>query len=261
MDSDPAADPLYDRQRRFAPLGTDGQRALAAGRALVVGVGGMGSWLTELLARAGVGFVRLVDDDKVDITNLHRQAMYDQADARAARPKAQAAAAHVTAINPAVAVEPHVCRLERSNIAALAGDVDVILDGTDCFDARFLINDFAVKTHRPWVFAGVVGAEAQTMTIVPGRTACLRCVLDAPPPPHLSPTCRDVGVLGPAVAAIASIEAVEAVKILAGRVEAVSPYLTKIDLWANTLRRIDTAAGRRDDCPCCRRGRLEFLQP
>ncbi|MHC4982946.1 MAG: HesA/MoeB/ThiF family protein [Planctomycetota bacterium] len=250
----------YARQMAFEGLGRAGQRGITAGRALIVGVGGLGSWVAEILARSGVGFLRLADDDKVDLTNIHRQAMYDEADVAAGRFKAEAAAGHVGRINGEVRVEAVVERLDRGNIARLAEGVDLIIDGTDNFATRFLINDFAVKVNLPWIFAGVVGAEAQTMTIVPPRTACLRCVFDAPPPPCVDPTCRTEGVLSPAVAAVASIQAVEAMKILAGRLDEVSPFLLKIDLWHNAIQRIDAgkaAAGK--DCPCCKRRVFDFL--
>lgn len=250
----------YQRQVAFAPLGAAGQRALMGARALIVGVGGLGACLAELLARAGVGRLRLVDDDRVDLTNIHRQVMYDEADAAAGTPKVAAAAEHLRRINARVQVEPVVGRLDKHNVAALADGADVMLDGTDSFPTRFIMNDYAVKAGLPWVFAGVVGAEAQTMTIVPGRTACLRCVYDRPPPPCVDPTCRSAGVLGPAVTAIASIQAAEAMKILAARPDRVSPYLLKLDLWTNQLQRLDAAAAAaKGKCPCCKERIFEFL--
>ena len=261
MEADASNLMRYARQVAFAGLGPAGQRALLAGRALIVGVGGLGSWAAELLARAGVGLLRLVDDDRIDLTNIHRQALYDESDAAAGRPKVIAAAERLKKINSRVVVEPVEQRLDRGNIDSLAADADVIVDGTDNFPTRFLINDYAVKHARPWVFGGVIGAEAQTMTIVPPRTPCLRCIYDSPPPACVDPTCRSEGVLGPAVAAVASIQAAEAVKILAGLAQAVSGYLIKLDLWANTLQRIDVArACENVDCPCCRRKDFEFLE-
>lgn len=252
----------YQRQMVYAPLGPEGQRRLRAGRALIVGVGGLGSWTAELLARAGVGFLRLVDPDRVDLTNIHRQGLYDEADAAAGRPKVQAAAHRLACINAEVQVEPVAVRLDRSNIADLAGDVHVILDGTDNFATRFIINDCAVKMGLPWVFAGVVGAEGQVMTIRPGGRPCLRCVYDSPPPPCVDPSCRAAGVIGPAVAAIAACQAAEALKYLAGRPGAVSPFLMKLDLWENAWQRVDVAqACAGVDCPCCRRRRFEHLEP
>ncbi len=252
----------YHRQIVFDNFGPAGQRALKAGRVLIIGVGGLGSWTAELLARTGVGTLRLVDDDRVDLTNIHRQALYDEDDARAGRAKVEACAEHLGRINAEVRVEPMAVRADRTNLEGLAEEADVILDGTDNFAARFLINDVAVKLGRPWVFGGVVGCEAQMMTIVPGRTACLRCVLETPPPACLDPDCRTTGVLPPAVMAVSAFQACEAVKILTGRVERISPYLTKFDMWTNQLQRIDTTGARRQvDCPCCKEREFEFLEP
>lgn len=252
----------YQRQMAFEALGLAGQRSLMSGRVLIVGVGGLGSRTAELLARAGVGFLRLADDDAVDLTNLPRQALYDEEDAAAARPKVEAAARRIRQINSGTEVEPIAVRVDKDNIEALAEGTDLILDGTDNFATRYLINDVSVKTQRPWIFAGAVTTEAQTMTIVPSRTPCLRCVLDAPPPPCTDPTCRSAGVLGPTVSVIASFQAGEALKILAGKIDQISPYLLKFDLWTNTLQRIDVRAAARDtDCPCCKHGQFEFLEP
>ena len=243
----------------FAGLGLAGQRRLVASRVAVVGVGGLGSWSAELLARAGVGALRLIDADRVDRTNLHRQSLYAEADAGAT--KVAAAADRLGRINSQVAVEPVEARLDGDSASDLLDGVDLILDGTDNFLTRFVINDHAVRTDTPWIFAGVVSAEAQSLTIVPGRTPCLRCIFDAPPPPCADPTCRSAGVLGPAVAAIAAIQAVEAIKVLSGRVEQISPYLTKMDFWANTIQRIDAARACKDTpCPCCKARRFEFLE-
>lgn len=252
----------YSRQMFFEPLGLSGQRAMASGRVLVVGLGGLGSWTAELLARAGIGSLRLVDDDKVELTNIHRQAFYDEIDAKAATAKVDAAAKHIARINSSVAVEPVAVRLDADNIESLADRVDVILDGTDNFATRYLINDFCVKHGRSWIFAGVIGAEAQTMTIVPPRTPCLRCVLETPPPPCSDPNCRSHGVLGPAVSAISSFQACEAIKIVTGKLDTISPYLLKIDLWRNQQQRIDVCAiGPGPDCICCGHKSFEFLEP
>jgi len=260
--ADPAGNNFarYQRQTAFGPLAVAGQRRLAAGRVLIVGVGGLGSWAAELLARAGVGFLRLADADRVDRTNIHRQSLYDEDDARVRRPKVEAAAARLARINADVTVEPVAARLDADNVAALADGVDLILDGTDNFPSRFVLNDYAVQAGRPWVFAGVVGAEGQVLPVLPGRTACLRCLYDAPPPPCQDPSCQAAGVLGPAVAAISAVQAAEAVKILSGRIEAVRGHLLKLDLWRNTVQRIDTGSPRAD-CECCVRRRFEYLHP
>ncbi len=251
----------YDRQVVFEPLGPAGQRGLVGGRVVIVGVGGLGCATAELLARSGVGFLRLVDDDVVTVENLHRQVLFDEADAAAGLPKAIAAGRRLGRINGEVRTEAVVERLTAGNAESLCAGADLILDGTDNFATRFVINDLCVRDGVPWVFAGAVGAEAQVMTVVPGQTPCLRCVFEAPPPCQ-DPTCRGVGVLGPAVVSIAAMQAAEAIKILSGRREAVSPYLLKLDVWTNSLRRIRVAEACAEvDCPCCKRRDFEFLYP
>jgi molybdopterin-synthase adenylyltransferase len=250
----------YARQVAFEPLGLAGQKALCDGRVLIVGVGGLGSWAAELLARAGVGFLRLADADRVDLTNIHRQALYDERDAAEGLPKVEAARRRLGKINHETSVEAVAARVDRRNVERLSADVQVVIDGTDNFATRFLLNDCSVKHSRPWVFAGCVRAEWQTMTIVPGRTACLRCVLDSPPPPCEDPACRQVGVLGPAVASVAALEAAEAIKILAGRPDAVRRGLLRMDLWGGSVQTL-TGVEPRTDCPCCGRGEFEFLEP
>lgn len=250
----------YERQMIFPGMGLEAQRKLMKSSAVVVGVGGLGSWSAELLARAGVGQLRLIDDDRVDITNIHRQAFYIETDAAARRPKVAAAERRLAAINSQCKVESVQARLDAANVAELTAGADVIVDGTDNFHARFIINDYAVKGGIPWVFAGVVGAEAQTMTIIPHRSPCLRCIFHSPPPPCTDPACRTAGVLGPAVAAIAAIQAAEAIKILAGCEDQASPYLLKLDLWNNHVQRIDAASACEDSpCPCCKEGHYDFL--
>jgi len=247
----------YHRQMAFGELGLGGQRALGEASVLIVGVGGLGSWAADLLARAGVGRLVLADDDKVDLTNIHRQGLYDQSDAADRLPKVAAAAGRLAEINSEVQVHPHQVRLDAGNIAELARGAGLIIDGTDNFHARFIINDYCVKGSLPWIFAGVVGAEGQLMPVVPSRTACLRCVFDAPPPPCVDPTCRQAGVLGPAVATMAAMQTVEAIKILSGRLDAVCPCLVKIDLWTNEIQRIRSAPAA--DCPCCQKRHFDHL--
>ena len=252
----------YARQTACRHLGLAGQQHLAGAKALVIGVGGLGCVLSQLLARSGVGFLRLVDADEVNVVDLHRQMLYDEADAAARAPKVVAAGRRLRRINSDIRIEPVVSRLEPGNAQALAAGVDVILDGTDNFPTRFIINDLAVRDSLPWVFAGVVGAEAQTMTIVPGRTPCLRCVFDGPPPASEESASLGGGVLAPAVAAVAAIQAMEAIKILTGRLDCVSRHLLKLDLWTGSIQRIDVAGASADvDCPCCKRRRFPFLEP
>jgi len=250
----------YDRQMRFAPLGEAGQRKLDEGRVLVCGCGALGSVAANLLVRAGVGFVRIVDRDFVELNNLQRQLLFDEQDVADALPKAVAAAEKLRRINSAVTVEPVVADVTHANIAMLADDVGVIVDGTDNFATRFLVNDYAVKHGKPWVYGGAIGAEGQSMTIVPGQTACLACLVPEAPPPGTTPTCDTAGVLGSIVTAIAAIEAAEALKILSGHVEAVSRQLAVIELWDNRLRQVDVSKLRdQSDCRVCRHGEFEWL--
>lgn len=251
----------FARQTILSEWGPGAQESLHAGRVLVVGLGGLGSWVAELLARAGVGFLRLVDDELVDLTNIHRQGLYCQRDATDRRAKADVAAERLRQLNEALEVEPILDRVNRFNLPDLAADVQLIIDGTDNFATRFLINDYCVRERRPWVFAGVVRAEGQVMAILPGRTPCLRCVLPDPPPVCIDPSCREVGVLGPAVSAIASLQALEAMKILGERLHDVSPFLLKVDLWQNVVQQVHRQTLTDPHCPCCGLGDYEYLEP
>ncbi|MEX2316041.1 MAG: ThiF family adenylyltransferase [Pirellulales bacterium] len=250
----------YDRQMRFAPFGEEGQRQLTKGRALVCGCGALGSVIASTLVRAGVGFVRIVDRDFLELNNLQRQVLYDEQDVADGLPKAVAAANKLGRINSEVTVEPVVADVTHRNIAQLAGDVDVIVDGTDNFATRFLVNDFAVKHGKPWVYGGCIGAEGQTMTILPGETACLACLMPDAPPPGATPTCDTAGILAPIVGVVASLEACEALKILGGRREAVNRKLTIIDIWGNHTRQLDLMKLREQaDCRACKRGDFVWL--
>ncbi len=234
----------YARQVRYPPLGEQGQRRLSESRALVCGCGALGSAIADMLVRAGVGAVRIVDRDFVELGNLHRQSLFDEADAAAALPKAVAAAEKLRRINSAVQVQPIVADIEPANIEGFCQLCGVMLDGTDNFETRFLMNDAAVRLGLPWVYGGCVGAEGQTMTILPGHTGCLRCLLPECPPPGSTPTCDTAGILSPIVHMIAALEVAEAVKILSGNSQAVSRHLTFVDVWQNRFSRLDVAALR-----------------
>ncbi len=250
----------YDRQIRFAPFGEQGQRNLTKARALVCGCGALGSVVAETLVRAGVGFVRIVDRDFLELNNLQRQVLYDEQDVADGLPKAVAAANKLRQINSEVEIEAAVADVTHQNISELADDVDAIVDGTDNFAIRFLLNDFAVKYGKPWVYGGCIGAEGQTMTILPGESACLACLMTDVPPPGTTPTCDTAGILGPIVSVIASIESAEALKILSGNREAVSRRLTIIDLWDNQIRAVDLARLRDgSDCRVCKHNEFVWL--
>jgi len=249
----------YQRQVRFAPLGEEGQQKLMAGRVLICGCGALGSVVADTLVRAGVGFVKIVDRDFVEISNLHRQVLFDERDAAAQLPKAVAAAQRLANINSSVQIEPHVADLNAANIRTLADDIQVMVDGTDNFETRFLLNDYAIETKTPWVFGGCVGAEGQTLAIVPGETPCLACIMPEPPPAAAMPTCETAGVLGPIVNIIASLQAIETIKLLSGNRDQLNPALTIVDLWNNQIRSIGVSAGRTKNCPTCGEGKLDWL--
>ena len=246
---------------RFRALGEEGQKRVCASRVTICGCGALGTVLANHLARAGVGFIRIVDRDFIEIHNLQRQILFDEADVASNLPKAEAAARKMRAINSSITVEAVVTDIDHTNILDLVSDADLILDGTDNFETRYLINDAAVKLGKPWIFGGVIGSEGQTMTILPGKTPCLRCVVEDSPPPGMTPTCETAGVLGPAVSTIASFEAIEAIKILSGDFESLNRDLIMIDLWNWSFRQLKVAGllGK-VDCPTCRRREFDWLE-
>jgi len=251
----------YVRQMRYPPLGEEGQRRLAAAGALVCGCGALGNVLANTLVRAGVGLVRIVDRDFVETNNLQRQTLFSEDDVARQIPKAIAAAEKLQMANSEVEIEPVVADVDHTNIEELCDGLDVIVDGTDNFETRFLVNDVAVKHNIPWVYGGCLGAEGQTMTILPGETPCLRCLMQECPPPGTTPTCDTAGILGPIVGVIASIEAVEAIKILSGNRAAISRNLTVVELWDNHLRQVGVASLREQvDCPTCKHRQFPWLE-
>jgi adenylyltransferase/sulfurtransferase len=250
----------YSRQIRFPGVGEDGQRRLLASRVTLCGCGALGTVLANALVRAGVGHLRLIDRDFIETSNLQRQVLFDEHDVAENLPKAEAAARKLAAINSSVHVDPVVADIDRTNILELTQDADLILDGTDNFEIRYLINDVAVKLGKPWVYGGCIGSHGQTMTILPGETPCLRCVFEAAPAPGEAGTCETAGVLGPMVNIIASLQATEALKILTGRRDNINRELLYFDIWDNMQRRIKIAPllGK-VDCPCCKHRRFEWL--
>lgn len=250
----------YVRQMAFPPVGAAGQQALLHARVVVIGCGALGSVSANALVRAGVGFVRIVDRDFVELDNLQRQVLFDEQDVAANLPKAEAAARRLRRINSAVEIEGVVADATPGNIEDFCRDVDLLLDGTDNFETRFLINDVAVKHSLPWVYGAVIGAEGLVMPILPRETPCLRCVWDEAPPPGSSPTCETAGVLGPAVEIVASLQVLEALKIIMGRLDDLNRNLMSIDGWRGTFRAFNMQSERDSgDCRCCRHGEYSFL--
>ena len=239
----------------FTGIGEEGQRRLLASSAVIVGCGAIGAAAADLLVRAGVGRVRVVDRDFVEPSNLQRQTLFDEADARAALPKAVAAERKLRRVNSSVAVEGIVADVRPGNTRDLLSGFDLILDGTDNFETRLLINDFAVQSLRPWIYAAAVGSYGVTMTIRPGVTPCLACLLESSGNGHgLEETCDTVGVLGPIVNLVASLEVGEALKLLAGREDALHSRLISCDVWSGHFQSV--CVGRNPACRAC--GHREF---
>lgn len=239
----------YSRQILFQPVGVQGQKKLAAARIALVGCGATGSAVASLLCRAGVGALRIVDRDYVEPSNLQQQVLFDEADAAESLPKAIAAARKIKAFNSEIAVEPHAADLTPANVEALLGEVDLILDGTDNFETRYLINDFAIWKNLPWIYAAAVASYAVTMTMLPAETACLACVFPDSPRGMVE-TCDTAGILNSAVNFVASIASTEAIKLLVGARDKVRRTLLSYDVWTNDLAEIKTAKPR-PDCRAC----------
>ena len=247
----------YSRQILFPGIGEPGQEALLRAHVAVVGAGALGSFHAAALARAGVGSLTIVDRDYVEPGNLHRQWLFEESDAAEALPKAVAAERRLARINSQVRVRGMVADLTASNLEDLLGGADLILDGTDNFDARYLINDFAVSRGIPWIYGAAVGSYGLTMPVIPGQTACLRCVYPEPPS-GAQPTCETAGVLNAIVSAVASLQVAAALRILCGQSAEVHSRITTLDVWTGAIRQI--GAPRDPECPCCARRQFPYLE-
>lgn len=267
----------YHRQMLLAGFGEAGQRRLLGSTAVVLGCGALGSVIADLLARAGVGRLVLIDRDFIELTNLQRQVLFDERDVAEAIPKAEAAKARIERVNSQVKVTAIVDDLNASNIERYAEGADVLLDGLDNFETRYLVNDYAVKHGIPYVYGGAIGTVGVAYVILPHTregtspwerdpggnraTPCLRCLFEEAPPPGTGATCDTVGVIGSAPAIAASFQAAEALKILTGNFDRVCPTLLSFDLWMNTVQQFKVArAYDEGDCPCCKHRRFEYLE-
>lgn len=248
-------DDRYSRQTQFREIGSEGQDKLSRARVVVVGCGATGSGVASLLARSGVGTLRIVDRDYVEPSNLQRQSLFDESDARASVPKAVAAARQIARFNSQIVVESQVADLTPANAAALLGGVDLILDGTDNFETRYLINDYAVANSVAWIYAAAVGSYAVTMNVLPGETACLACVFPDAPVGTVE-TCETAGILNSAVNLVASIAATEAVKFLVGARSKMRRTLLSWDVWRNEQAEV-SAIPPRVGCRAC--GKRNFV--
>jgi len=248
----------YSRQIMLAGLGAEGQEALLDARVAIVGLGALGSFQAAALARAGIGHLALIDRDYVELVNLQRQWLYEEADAQEALPKAIAAARHLARVNSEVRLTAHVADLTADNIAELLEGAELILDGTDNFETRYLINDYAVRQGLPWVYGAALGTYGLSMPVLPGRTACLKCLYPSPPQ-GAPPTCETEGILNAVTSAVASLQAAAALKILAGQAAALEPRITTLDLWTGEIRQI-RQPGPQPGCRACGERRFEHLE-
>lgn len=245
----------YSRQVLFAGIGVEGQKKLQAGRVALVGCGATGSALASLLARSGVGSLRIIDRDYVEPSNLQRQSLFDEADAAESLPKALAAARRIATFNSQIVVEPQVADLTPENIETLLEGAELVLDGTDNFETRYLLNDYAVRQNLPWIYSAAVGSYGVTLNVLPGKTACLACVFPESPRGMVE-TCETAGVLNSAVNTVASIAATETLKLLVGAERQVRRTLLSYDVWSN--ERAEVAADKpRVGCRAC--GERDFV--
>ena len=248
----------YSRQILFNEIGRAGQEKLLNSRVLLVGCGALGASHAEMLARAGVGQLRIVDRDFVEFTNLQRQTLFKEADAAERLPKAIAAKLRITEINSEIEVEPVVADVNNSNIESLIDGCDIVIDGTDNFQVRYLLNDACVKNSKSWIYGAAVSSYGTTMTIIPGETPCLRCIFEEMPDAGSSPTCDTAGVIMPIISSISSIQVSEALKLLTGNRDDLHGSLVQIDIWANDWRKIKMNAPN-PDCIACGKRQFEFL--
>jgi adenylyltransferase/sulfurtransferase len=250
----------YSRQILFPGVGIEGQARLGRSHVLLVGCGGLGTVLAEILVRAGVGTLTIADRDYVDETNLQRQSLFTEQDWKSSLPKAVAATRRLREINSGVELVERVVDVNSTTVEPLMHSQDLVLDGTDNFETRYLLNDASLAWNIPWVYGACVGAYGLCLAFVPGRAPCLRCILEKMPPPGSSPTCDTSGVIGPVVHLVAALEAAEALKILTGNLQQLSRKLVTIDLWENRLLSLDLSNMEADpECPACGKRRFEFL--
>jgi molybdopterin/thiamine biosynthesis adenylyltransferase len=252
-------DERYSRQIRFGPIGETGQQRLSESRILLVGLGALGTVAADQLVRAGVGFLRLVDRDFVELSNLQRQSLFDEGDIAGNLPKAIAAEARLRRVNSSVQIEAKVDDVNPSNVEDYLDGVDLVLDALDNFETRFVINDACAKHAKPWIYTAAVGSYGLVMPVLPGRTPCLRCLLGSMPAPGTSPTCETAGVVAPITHIIASIQVAEALKLITGNLDAKDVRLTAYDVWSHRFQRIDVGQDAMASCPVCSKGQFDYL--
>ena len=251
-------DDRYSRQVLFAGIGVDGQSRLLSSRVAIIGCGALGSAHAEALARAGVGRLRIIDRDFVEASNLQRQTMFTECDARERLPKAVACVKRIALINSGIESEAEVLDVNHTNVERLIEGCDVVLDGTDNFATRYLINDACVKHNANWIYGAAVGSYGVTMTVRPHVTPCLRCVFEEAPPVGSAPTCDTAGVIMPIISVVAAVQVTEALKLLTGKIGKLHNSLMQFDVWSNEWRRIALKSPS-PDCVTCGLGKYETL--
>jgi adenylyltransferase/sulfurtransferase len=255
----------YHRQSLLPQIGSDGQARLRAASVLLVGCGALGTVIADQLVRAGIGSLRIVDRDVVELTNLQRQVLFDESDVRDGLPKAIAAANRLRKINSDVIVDPHVTDVHAGNVESLAGCdqdgklVDLILDGTDNVGTRYLLNDVSVKHAIPWIYGACVGTEGRCMAILPPAGPCLRCIFPEPPSAADLPTCDTAGVLASAAAIVASLQSAAAIRTIVRGTKSYPESFIRVDVWQSRFKALDLEQAKRPDCPTCGQRRFQFL--
>ncbi|KXG45037.1 ThiF family adenylyltransferase [Tepidibacillus infernus] len=251
----------YSRQHLFPFIGKSGQERLGKSRVAIVGMGALGTALANHMVRSGIGYIRIIDRDFVEYSNLQRQMLFDEKDAEQGLPKALAAKEKLNLINSSVMVDAHITDLTWKNAEQLLADVDLILDGTDNFEVRYLINDVAVKYKIPWIYGGAVSSRGMSVTILPEKTPCFRCLFPQAPAPGTTQTCDTAGVIGPIIQVVAAYQATEALKLLVGDHEHLSPSLRNFELWQNDYSEINVRNAKNEDCPTCVHHQYDYLDP
>src|SRR5215213_4348569 len=248
----------YSRQILFPEIGKAGQEKLLKSHVLIVGCGALGASHAEMLSRAGVGHLKIVDRDFVEFTNLQRQTLFKESDAAERLPKAVAAKKRIAEINSEINVEAIVADINNSNIESLIEGADIVLDGSDNFQVRYLVNDACVKQKKPWIYGAAVSSYGTTMTILPGETPCLRCIFEEMPDAGSSPTCDTAGVIMAIILSISAVQIGETIKLLVGDIASLHRSLVQIDIWQNDWRKIKLAAPD-SNCPACGKHVFRFL--
>jgi len=250
----------YHRQYLFHKIGLEGQKKISKSRVTLIGCGALGTVIASALVRGGVGFLRIVDRDFIELNNLQRQVLFDEEDIRQNLPKAVAAKQKLEKINHQVKIDAVVADANYTNIESLIEGADLVMDGSDNFEVRYVINDACVKAGKPWIYGGCVGDAGMTLVVIPKKTPCLACLFQSAPPPEFSPSCDTAGIISPIVNIISSLQVTEALKVLMGKFDEVNGGLYSFNVWNREAHAFGTSASRDPECPVCEKGIYEYLK-